>query len=153
MKRPWVHMSSPSRSPLPLPSPPAPLTFKNFHSKKVLIHSESSSFSAGSLLGVAVLWLWFFSHSVTSSSLRPHGLQHARLLFPSLSPRVCSNSCPSSRWCHPTISSSVAPFSSCLQSFPASGSSPMSWLSSHHVAKTLELQHQSFKSMFRVDFL
>ena len=54
------------------------------------------------------------------------GLQHARLSCPSLSPRVCSNSCPLSWWCHPTILSSVSPFSSCLQSFPASGSFPMS---------------------------
>ena len=63
-----------------------------------------------------------------SDSLWPHGLQHARLRCPSPSPRVCSNSCPLSRWCHPTISSSVAPFSSCLQSFPASGSFPVSQL-------------------------
>ena len=62
-----------------------------------------------------------FSWSVVSNFLRPHGLQHARLLFsPSPSPRVCSNSCPLSQWCYPTISSSVAPFSSCIQSFPAS---------------------------------
>ena len=57
-----------------------------------------------------------------------HGLQHTRLACPSLSPRVCSNSCPLSLWCHPTISSSVIPFSSCLQSFRASGSFPMSQL-------------------------
>ena len=55
-----------------------------------------------------------------SDSLRPHGREHARLPCPSLSPRVCSDSCPLSRWCYPTISSSVIPFSSCLQSFPAS---------------------------------
>ena len=67
-------------------------------------------------------------HSVVSDSLRPHGLQHARLPCPSLSPRVCSNSRPLSQWCHPTISSSAAPFSSCLQSFPASGFFPMSQL-------------------------
>ena len=67
-----------------------------------------------------------FSHSVMSNSLRPHGLQHARLPCPSPTPRACSNSCPSSWWCHPTISSSVVPFSSCLQSFPASGSFPLS---------------------------
>ena len=54
------------------------------------------------------------------SSLQPHGLQHASLPYPSLSPRVCSNSCPLSWWCHPTIPSSVTPFFSCLQSFPAS---------------------------------
>ena len=58
----------------------------------------------------------------------PHGLQHSRVPCPSPSPSVCSNSCPVSRWYHPTISSSVIPFSSCLQSFPTSGSFPMSWL-------------------------
>jgi len=58
----------------------------------------------------------------------PHGLQHAKLPCPSPSPRVCSNSCPLSQWCDPTISSSVVPFSSCLHSFPASGSFPMSRL-------------------------
>ena len=63
-----------------------------------------------------------------SDFLLPYALQHARLPCPSPSPRACSNSCPLSRWCHPTISSSVVPFSSCLQSFPASGSFPMSWL-------------------------
>ena len=58
----------------------------------------------------------------------PHGLQHARLPCPSLSPRVCSSSRPLRQWCHPTVSSSVIPFSSCLQSFPASGSFPVSWV-------------------------
>ena len=66
-----------------------------------------------------------FSCSITSDSLGPHGLQHARLPCLSLSPKVCSNSCPLSQQCHPTISSSVIPFS-CPQSFPASGSFPMS---------------------------
>ena len=61
-----------------------------------------------------------------STSLWPHRLQHAKLHCPSLTPGACSNSCPSSRWCHPTISTSVIPFSSCLQSFPAPGSFPMS---------------------------
>ena len=61
-------------------------------------------------------------------SLRPHGLQHTRLPCPSPSPRACSKSCLLSWWCHPAISSSVVPFSSCLQSFPASGSFPMSRL-------------------------
>ena len=69
-----------------------------------------------------------FSCSVVSDSLQPHGLQHSSLLCPSPTPRACSNSCPSSRWCHPTISSSVVPFSSCLQFFPASGSFPISQL-------------------------
>ena len=67
-----------------------------------------------------------FSHSVVCDSLWPHGLQHARPPCPSPTPRVYSNSCPLSPWCHPTISSSVIPFSSRLQSFPASGSFPMS---------------------------
>ena len=69
-----------------------------------------------------------FSHSVVSDSLRPHGLQHARPPCPSPTPGVHPNPCPSSRWCHPTISSSVVPFSSCPQSFPASGSCQMSQL-------------------------
>ena len=67
-----------------------------------------------------------FSHSVTSNSLQLHEMQHARLPCPSPTPGACSNSCTSSQWCHPTISSSVIPFASCLQSFPASGSFPMS---------------------------
>ena len=69
-----------------------------------------------------------FSRAVMSDSLWPHGLQHASLPCPSLSPGVCSNSCPLSWWCHPTSSSSVVPFSSCLQCFPASGSFPVSQL-------------------------
>ena len=67
-----------------------------------------------------------FSRSVMSDSLRPHESQHARPPCPSPSPRVHSNSCPLSRWCHPTISSSIIPFSFCLQSFPASRSFPIS---------------------------
>ena len=80
-------------------------------------------------------------------TLQPLGLQHPRLACPSPSPTAHSNSCPLSQWCHPTISSSVVPFS-CLQSFPALGSS-------HQVAKVLglQLQHQSFQRIFRVDFL
>ena len=72
--------------------------------------------------------LLLFSCSVVSNSLQPHGLQHARLPWPSPTPGACSNSCPLNWWCHPTILSSVVPFPSCLQSFPASGSLPMSWL-------------------------
>jgi len=67
-----------------------------------------------------------FSPSVVSDSLWPHGLQHPRPTCSSPTPGIYSNSCPLSRWCHPTISSSVIPFSSCLQSFPASGSFQMS---------------------------
>ena len=69
-----------------------------------------------------------FSRSVMSDSLWSHGLQHTRLPCPSPSPGACSNSCPLSQWYQPTISFSVVPFSSCLQSFPAPGSFPMSWL-------------------------
>ena len=90
--------------------------------------------------------LLLVSLSVVFDSLRPHGLQLPWLPCPSLSPVACSNSHPLSRLCHPTISSLVAPFPSCPQSFPASGSFPMIG-SSHQVAKVLEfqLQHQSFQ--------
>ena len=91
-----------------------------------------------------------FSRSVVYDSLWPHGLQHARLPCPSPAPGACSNSCSLSQWCHPTISSSVVPFSSCLQSFPAS-QDLFQWVSSsHQVAKVLELQlhHRSFQWLF-----
>ena len=92
--------------------------------------------------------------AVVADSLQPHGLQHASLPSPSPSPRVYSDPCPSSRWCHPAVSSSVVPFSSRPHSFPASGSFQMSH-SLHQVAKVLEpqLQHQSFQWTVRVDFL
>ena len=94
------------------------------------------------------------NHSVMSNSLWPHGLQHASLCGLSPTPRACSNSCSLSQWCHLTISTSVIPFSSCLQSFPVSESFQMI-SSSHQVAKGLELQvqHQSFQWIFRTDFL
>ena len=69
-----------------------------------------------------------FSHSVLSDSLQPHEPQHTRPPYPSPTPRVHSDSCPFSQWCHPAISSSVVPFSSCPQSLPASESFPMSQL-------------------------
>ena len=74
---------------------------------------------------LASLCKYFLSHCC-SDPLWPHGLQHAKLPCPPLSPGVCSKSCPLSQWCHPTISSSVIPFCSCLQSCPASRSFPMS---------------------------
>ena len=89
-----------------------------------------------------------------SDSLRPHGQQHARPPCPSPTPRVYSNSCPLSCWCHPTISSSVFPFSSCPQSCPASGL--FKWVSSlYQVAKVLELQlqNQSYQWTPRTDLL
>ena len=73
------------------------------------------------LSSIIIMLLLLFSPSVVSDSLWPQGLQHARPPCPSPSPRACSNSCPLSWWCHPTISSSVIPFFSCPQSFPASG--------------------------------
>ena len=100
-----------------------------------------------------------FSHSVVSHCLQPHGLQHARPPCPSLSPGVHSNSCPSSWWCHPTISSSVDPFSSHLQSFPASRSSnestlymrwPKYWSFSFSISPSNE--HPGLIS-FRMDWL
>ena len=82
-----------------------------------------------------------FSRSVVFNSLGPHRLQHARTPCPSLSPGVYSDSRPLCWWCLPAISFSIVPFSSCLQSFPASGCFLMRWLS-HQVAKVLELQLQ-----------
>ena len=76
----------------------------------------------------SIFWFLLFSHSVMSHSLQPHGQQHAKLPYPSLPPGACSNSCSLSRWYHSTISSFVVPFSSCPQSFPASGSFLMSQL-------------------------
>ena len=75
---------------------------------------------------ISIISLNQFSRSVVSDSLQCHGLQHARLPCASPTPRACSNSCPLSRWCLQTISSSAVLFSSCLQSFPASGSFPSS---------------------------
>ena len=81
-----------------------------------------------------------------------HGLQHTRVPCPSPTPGVYSNSCPLSRWCHTTISPSLVPFSSCLQSFPDQGL--FKWDSpSHQVAKVFEFQHQSFEWKFGTDFL
>ena len=95
-----------------------------------------------------------FSRSVMSYSLQPNGLQHARLRGPSPTPRACSNSCPSSRWCHPTISSPVISFCSCLQSFPASGSFPMSQLFAWGGQSIgVWLWHQSFQWTLRTYLL
>ena len=100
--------------------------------------------------------------SVTQSCLTlcdPHGLQHARPPCPSTTPGTYSNSCPSSWWCHPTISSSVVPFSFWLQSFPASGSFPMSqFFTSGGQSIGVQLQHQSLNEYswlisFRMDWL
>ena len=94
-----------------------------------------------------------FSCSVMSDSLRPHELQHASPSRPSPSPKTYSNTCPLNQWCHPTILSSVVPFS-CLQSFPASGLFLMKQLyaSSGQVLEC-QHQHQSYQWIFRTDFL
>ena len=91
-------------------------------------HHNTLKFWSSNLLWKGKFSSVQFSHSVVSNSLRLHGLQHARPPCPSPTPRVHSNPCPLSWWCHQTISSSVVPFSSQLQSFPASGSFPMSQL-------------------------
>ena len=88
--------------------------------KIIMLHERSQTKTTYNISSVQ------FSPSIMSDSLSPHGLQHTRLPCPSPTSRACSNSCPLSWWCHPTISSSVVPFSSHLQSFPASGSFPKS---------------------------
>ena len=110
-----------------------------------------SAFSAPNTVGAQMLvQLVQFSLSVVSDCLGPHGLQLARLPCPSPTPRACSNSCP----CHPTISSSVIPFSTCLQSFPASGSFPVSqFFASVGQILEFQLQHQSFQWIFRINLL
>ena len=96
--------------------------------------------------------LLLFSHPVMSNSLQHHGLQHTRVPCPSASPEVCPSSCPVHWWYQPAISSSDVLFSFYSQTFLASGTFPMSQL--HQVTKILELQlhHQSFQWIFKVDF-
>ena len=96
-----------------------------------------------------------FSHSVMPDSLWLHGQQHTRLTCPLPTPGIYPNSCPLSLWCHPTILSSVSPFSSCPQSLPASGSFQMSQLFTSGIHKVLDfqLQHQSFQWTPRTDLL
>ena len=89
--------------------------YYGFHNKYIMYSSH-------------MLIIILFTPSVVSNSLWPYGLQHTRLPCPSPSPGACSNSCPLSQWCHPTISTFVVPFSSCPQSFLASGYFLMNWL-------------------------
>ena len=112
--------SLPINNSLPLPNPWSSLVY---FTSSASLNSIPLSFSPS----LAPCCCSLFSYSVVSDYLWPHGLQHARLPCPP-SPRVRSNSCPLSQWCHPTISSSVAPFFFCLQSFPASGFFPKSQL-------------------------
>ena len=106
-------MFSPFQTPLTSPSPSHPPRLSQSPCLSPLSHTANSHSVQ-------------FSHSIVSDSLQPHGLQHSRPPCPSSAPGVYSNLCPLSRWCHPTISSSVIPFSSHLQSFQASGSFQMS---------------------------
>ena len=125
----WVSDAIQPSRPLSSPSPP----FFNLSQHQLLFFFFQ------------IIPLVQFSSSVMSDSFRSHGLQHSRPPCPSPTPRVYSNSCPLSRWCHPTISCSVVRFSSRLQSFPASDL--FKQVSSlHQVAKVLEfqLQHQFF---------
>ena len=97
---------------------------------ELIVLNNKCPFSQSVFIGLHLNWDSFESeivvHSVMSDSLWPRGLQHARLPCPPPSPGACSNSCPLSWWCHPAISSSAVPFFSCLQSFPASKSFPVS---------------------------
>ena len=102
------------------------------------------------LVYLTYIELLLFSHSVVSDSLWPHGLQHTRLLCPSQLSGACSNSCPLSQWCDPTISSFVFPFSSCIRSFPASGSFPRSQILASS-GQGIGVQHQFFQWIF-IDF-
>jgi len=108
---------------------------------------------------VCKAWGWTYScilllsRSVMSESLQPRGLQHSRLACPSPSSRACSNSCPLNQWCHRTISSSVFPFSSCLQSFPESGSFPVSQLFASGGQSFGVSASASVLPIFRTDFL
>ena len=99
-----------------------------------------------------VSWMLSFSHFVMSGSLWLYELQVARLPCPPLSTRVCSNWCPLSRWCPPTISSSVTLFSSCIQSFPESGSFPMSHFFTSG-GQSIRASASPFQWIFRYDFL
>ena len=124
-------LARPIDTPLPSPHKRNQLSPPQGASKESLTCSHSPCCSKGP----SKAWISFLASdqflfsSVTQSCstlCNPHGLQHTRLPHPSPTPRVCSNSRPLSQWCHPTVSSSVVPFSSCLQSFPASGSFPLS---------------------------
>ena len=112
------------------------------------------SMTTSKLQHVLKCFLLLFSRSVMSDCLRPHWLRHTRLPCPSPSPGTSSNLCPLSQWCHPTISASVIPFSSCLQSFPASGSLLMSRLFASGGQSTEVSASKSFLQwIFRTDFL
>ena len=113
---PWAGDTTQSSHPLSSPSPPA------FNLPNIMVFSNESA--------LRIRWPKDSVIQSCPALCDSHRLQHTKLLCPSLMPGACSNSCPLSRWCHPTISSSTIPFSSCLQSFPASGSFPRSQFTS-----------------------
>ena len=121
---------------------------------KTELSDSSVTFSFQAVVPEKSCSLVQFSHSVLSDSLRPHGLQHTSPPCPSPTPGAYSNSCPLRQWCHPTISSSLVPFSSHLHL--SQHQNLFQWVSSlHHVAKVLEFQlhHQSFQWTLRTDLL
>ena len=129
----WPHGLQHTRPPCPSPSPKVCPSLCPLHqwchsaiSFSLLFSFYPQSFPASGTSRSQMFSSAQFSRSVMSTSFQPHGLQHARLPCPSPTPGTCSNSCLSSQWCHPTISPSVIPLSSCLQSFSASGSFPRS---------------------------
>ena len=120
---------------------------------ELLLMNARSTFQYPSWLFFSI-WSFVIQLLNHLNSLWPGELQHARLPYPSLSPGVCSHSCPLIQWCCLTISSSVIPFSSCLQLFPASESFPVSQpFTSGGKVLELQLQPQSFQWICRVDFL
>ena len=136
---------------LVIKTPSSNNTNTDVNSNKKQPNIKSDIYQVVTILSVQLVQ---FSRSVVSDSLQPHESQHARPPCPSPYPRVHSNSCPSSWWCHPAISSSVIPFSSCPN--PSQHQSLFQWVnSSHEVAKVLELQlqHHSFQRTPRADLL
>ena len=135
-----------SRLPCPLP--------RDLPDPGLELMSLISSALASEFFSTSTAWKVsvYFRHIVVSNSLWPHRLQHTRLPCPSPTPRPYSNSCPSSPWCHPTISSSVVPFFSCLQSFPTSGSFQMSQFSTSG-GQSIGVSASVFQWILRTDFL
>ena len=162
---PWGFSRQEYWSGLPFPSPrdlpdpgfpgdlPDPDPGSNLH-LLCLLHCQACSLPLAPPGKPFIVYSVQFSCSVVSNSLRPHESQHTRPPCPSPTPGVHSNSCPLSRWCHPAITSSVIPFSSCPN--PPQHQSLFQWVnSSHEVTKVLEfqLQHHSFQRTPRTDLL
>ena len=125
-----------------------------FSLKGLSLRKKSWRFSHLRTMHLSRLWWWWCSFAKLCPTLWPHGLQHTRFPCPSLSPGVCSNSCPLNWWYHPTISSSLGLFSFCLQSYPASWSFPMNWLfASGGQSIGASPSASALRWIFRVDFL